>query len=296
MREVYRGGFLRPWRIDDSIIIAHLPGMAMSSQDIDLDRLARQFSTISGRVSEPHAYHALRSFFQLLRDRSALTVIPRLHRNLDDLLRKQHPNSSAKLRRHFITLAHLAYEGRSTSIADCLVDFFLVNRHTIATEDCRYLDDWDYGIRLISTFRMTPDVGFAMHYLRKKQNEMLHYRPSRYDPWDDDDSMDRGRRLDRYDRRHRSRTMPPVFYTPMPRIAAPNFLALPAPTGMMSGFPSPAVYANDPMRDAEMEDLRMQQQFLADKVNLLEYNQQVLEDDVAGQPGPFIPMRGMITG
>ncbi|KAF1965392.1 hypothetical protein BU23DRAFT_561133 [Bimuria novae-zelandiae CBS 107.79] len=76
--------------------------------------------------------------------------------------------------------------------------------------------------------------------------------------------------------------MPAVYRTPLP----PTFLALPSSRGIMSSFPSPSVYAQDPLREIEMDEIRANQQYLQDQVDQLAVNQQLLEDEVT-HPDPF---------
>lgn len=55
----------------------------------------------------------------------------------------------------------------------------------------------------------------------------------------------------------------------------------------MSGFPSPSVFAQDPWREAEMDDIRDHQAYLEQQVAQLQLNQQDLEDEVVQQVGGY---------
>ncbi|KAJ4354213.1 uncharacterized protein N0V89_005947 [Didymosphaeria variabile] len=224
-----------------------------------------------------------------------------IHRDVYEHLENMFEKGSAmhKIRRHFTTLAYLSCKAGSTTIPPYLTHFVEKLADEIISNDHYRLNDWEHAVGKLKNLAPTTEaLDQLAHGRNRRANHVTHcHRPYNYCGESDDEEdapnwWNRGRRLGRADGRHRSRTMPPIYYPPVPRIGAPNYLALPASRGIMSGFPSPALFAQETFREAEMDDMRGQMMFLEDQVNQLAVGQQALEEDVHEvqvQADPFGP-------
>ena len=275
----------------------------MYSKFIDLDKLASKLSQSSqNRLCEADALSALQSFFYRAQNISSGEVPNTIWINLNNIAKKY--SDMSKIRRHFTTMCYLAYKAQSITIPPVLLQFFLACPSYVLKNDSRHLGHWEHAIKYLKNLASSIEINQALNYLsrgrnrtpRRSYNPNYGYNsysedsePDTYDPYD----PFRGRNFNRAFGRRRARTTPPVYYPPVARIAAPNFLALPPSRGIMNGFPSPSLFTVESYRDAEMEDIRAQQWELAGQVQQLAIGQQVLEDEVVqGQvqvPGFFGP-------
>lgn len=282
-RLVIDGG--RLFSVDDSRIRYHLPNLGPGyDRHIDLYHLSHRISNISdGRLGPHEALGPLKSIFHAARKST--------HHHLDHevsvhLLRMaENRHNPSKIRKHFMTLAYLAQKGSSPTIAQQLLDFCNRFIDDIA-DDYRHLDDWEHAISKLGD--LIP-VQWTLDRLANRRHRFRRpYSPPYYPPYNLY-SPYRGRSPTRTSPRHRARTLPPMFY-PVPQIAAPNFLTIPASRGIMSGFPSPSVFAQDPL-EAEIEDMREHQFHLEEAVAQLQLGQQELVDEVVQQGFGHAPLQ-----
>lgn len=278
--------------IKESLLNRHLPDITQNGQTIHLEKWARRLSSFSQyRISEQSVSYALQSFFYQAQKLQSADILPSICKHLDSMLSRQADVS--KVRRHFLTLAYLSYKANSTTIPSILLQFFHHSRDEIANRDYVRLGDWEHAIRHLKGLASSNDIYRELNFLSRKRNQIPYFHnkhSTTYDSSDDDTNYfpqfaPRGRRPNRLAYPSpRARTMPPVYYPPMPRIAAPNFLALPPARGILTEFPSPSVFAQqDPFREAEMDEIRAQQEWLAEQVEQLALGQQALEDEVQVQ-------------
>jgi hypothetical protein len=298
-RNVTLGGKFR-FGVKASLLEDQLPNIYSTyCPAISLDRLSCSVSNISsGRLSPSSALGPLQWFFYAGQNYSYKSQIPReVANHLNDLANRG--EAIHKIRKHFTTLAYLSSRGASTTIPPYLLDFFSDYMDDIIDMDDRHLDDWEHAIGKLKN--LAPTSGLLKRFASRRNNHPRyqtqfrrpcshsygsgsnHYDSGRTDSWD------RGRHLNRANPRHRAQTMPPICYA-VPQIAAPTYLPLPVSRGIMSGFPSPSLFAQDPWREAEMDEIREHQMYLAEQVNQLALGQQALEEEVdVQQVGGFAP-------
>ncbi|KAF2450398.1 hypothetical protein P171DRAFT_439055 [Karstenula rhodostoma CBS 690.94] len=291
-------GRRRRYEVNDNLMRRHLPDIARDyTYNIKLDHLAVTLSRISsGRLPWDQALGPLQWFFNKASKSPQRELPPRVYNHLDDLI--QRSSDMTKLRKHFTTLAYLCSRGSAPFISSHLTTFFERYAQDIIAQDHRHLSDWEHAIKQL--IGLAPTTA-ALHELsrartrrpRPRYQTHLQRSYSNYSGSDsgedtyDTSSLHRGRRLNRAALPHyRARTLPPMFY-PVPQVAAPNFLAVPASRGIMSGFPSPSLFAQDPWREAEMEEIRDHQAYLECAVEQLQLGQQELVEEVVQQVGGY---------
>jgi hypothetical protein len=208
----------------------------------------------------------------------------RLHNDIaDDTTFQIMRNGGLQRSRHaFATHAFLADKTTSTILAELLIDFLWDQRRTIV--DCERptkIDEWIASLDALRGLAPHHEINKCIDYLLRKYNTPI---PIEYP---------RGRRFHRPEYyappplRLRARTMPPVMQRP-------RYLQLPPPEPMLIGLPSPAHSMGhfDALRDAEMEELRVEQDVLAQKVDMLEWNQEAINEQIVGaQPVPMAAPR-----
>jgi len=243
----------------------------ISGHLLDLPSLVRPLSANLPARSRKSALRVLKSLFGIFKVHHAWDhdlaayVAAMIDRSIhDDTFGKTYLiRGLQRSRNAFATLAALAEITGSWHLAIILIDVFWGHRRTVA--DCDRpgsIDGWARAIELLRGLVPPHDINKCVQYLAREYNGDLGFG--------------RGRHLWRRDYfpAPRARTMPPVHYCP--RISPrPGFLPLPAPEPMYHPLPSPAVSMGyvDPYRDAEMDEMKMEQEILRDKVDLLEWNQ-----------------------
>jgi hypothetical protein len=253
-------------------------GDGWSFNYLDLRILADEIDMQLPHRSRSSTTKALKSVFgALARWNNGLdkAVGQRLHNDITDDITFRIPRDGGlqRTRNAFATHAALADKTSSTHLAVLLIDFFWDQRRVVVDyERPAKIDEWIASLEALRGLAPHQEVNRCIDYLLRKYNTPIDYGRGR-----------RYRRPEYYapPLRLRARTMPPVMQRP-------RYLQLPPPEPMIIGLPSPAHSMGhfDAYRDAEMEELKAEQDMLAQKVDELAWNQEAINDAVGVQPGP----------
>jgi len=289
---------LARWKIPSHIILDHFPAFALTSlhEPISLPRWSRQIAHQShGLLHESSALSVLRALFNILRNKpSRSAAVASIFALLESILDRSttHYAGLSKVRRYFATLAAFTCATSSTTLGGCLLDFFWTRRSAVtACEDGGHLSDWSGFLGALRGVVSNTLLNRALEYLARKLNGALYYTPGIATMVEDGvarvfERLDRGRRRERWAvRAPRARTLPPVVRYPrlLAPTPAPRALQWPAAPGWGAYQPPNVWDANDLYRDAEMDALRAEQQYLHEKVNYLEVNQHLLGEEMLAQ-------------
>ncbi|KAL5466466.1 hypothetical protein PMIN06_000070 [Paraphaeosphaeria minitans] len=286
---IWEKGGRRQYHVNDGLMRRHLPDINSTyAPYIELTTLAQTVSRFSsGLLRSNQALGPLRSFFNTAEKTANKDDLPsNVYNHLSNMM--QRGSAMHKIRNHFTTIAYLCGRGRAPSIPDYLTSFIVQHAHDIVGEDYPHLCDWEHAIKSLTSLGPTTA---ALNELSRARNLGPRYptqippsySPSYYprSPNYGMTSPYRGRSPARNGPRFHGRTMPPTMY-PVPPLAPPSYLAIPASRGIMSGFPSPSVFAQDPL-EAEIEDMRVNQLYLEEQMAQLQLDHQVLEEEVVQQ-------------
>ncbi|KAL5371806.1 hypothetical protein DPSP01_013987 [Paraphaeosphaeria sporulosa] len=269
---VWENGGQRQYQVHDGLMRRHLPDIAMQyPRWIELTRMAQT------------------SFFNTAEKTANKDDFPtHVSNHLNDMVRRG--SAIHKIRNHLTTIAYLCARGRAPSIPAYLTSFVAQHAQEIVAEDYLHLRHWEYAIKSLTKLGPTTVAlnelsrarnlgpGYPTHIQRPYSPPYNSSNPN-YGPYGLS-NLCRGRSPTRTGPRYRSRTMPPMILPA--QIAPPDFLAIPASRGIMSGFPSPSVFARDPL-EAEIQEMRDNQLYLEEQVAQLQVGQQELVDEVVQQ-------------
>ena len=235
---------------------------------IDLRIIADQIRTTVPSRSRRTILTPLKSLFGFCKSWDIEELEPRVERYLYDLFARDallplYGRGLVKSRNTFAALAAFCRLAGSYQVASTLIQVFWCQRRDIVSyERTGQILEWAMALESLRGVADDHDIDRCLDYLSRKFDNGL--------------DSGRGRHFLRpgYYPAPRSRTMPPAYYRP--RIPHhPGYLALPAPDPMFHSIPSPAhsVGFIDSHRDAELDEMRMDHDNLAQKVDQLEWNQ-----------------------